>query len=81
MPIYQSMLEKEVFFLSFFLSFFFHLFFIFFLTTNFFSNFKGVPVVRATYQEGAGLPNYQGKIRVKYYNWTNGLEVMTYFLT
>ena len=73
----QSMLEKEVF-LSFFFIFFYTFFYIFFFI---FSSFKGVPVVRTTYQEGAGLPNYQEKIRVNYYNWTNGLEVMTYFLT
>ena len=77
MPILQSMLEKEVFFILFFIFFFISFFISFFI----FSSFKGVPVVRTTYQEGAGLPNYQEKIRVNYYNWTNGLEVMTYFLT
>ena len=59
MPILQSMLEKEVFFIFFFI-FFYIFFYIFFFI---FSSFKGVPVVRTTYQEGAGLPNYEGKIR------------------
>ena len=77
MPILQSMLEKEVFFYLFFYLFLYLFLYLFFI----FSSFKGVPVVRTTYQEGAGLPNYEGKIRVNYYNWTNGLEVMTYFLT
>ena len=76
---YKACWKKKFFFIFFFYLFFYIFFFI--KTTNFFSNFKGVPVVRATYGEGAGLPNYQGKIRVNYYNWTNGLEVMTYFLT
>ena len=76
--LYYKACWKKKFFLSFFFIFFYIFFYIFFFI---FSSFKGVPVVRTTYQEGAGLPNYQEKIPVNYCNWTNGLEVMTYFLT
>ena len=48
---------------------------------NFFPSFKGVPLVRATYQKGAGLPQYQGLIAVAFFKWTNGSEVMDDFLT
>ena len=85
----QSMLEKEVFFylffylfLSFFFIFFFYLFFISALRGG--VNYRktcretiGVPVVRATYKKGAGFP----KIAVYFLKRTNGLEVMTDFLT
>ena len=78
----QSMLEKEVFFI-----FFFIFFFISALRgggVNYRKTCRetiGVPVVRATYKKGAAFPKYQGKIAVYFLKRTNGLEVMTDFLT
>jgi hypothetical protein len=41
-------------------------------TQNFFCNFKGVPMVRATYKGRAGLPIGQGLIAVEFFDLTNG---------
>ena len=49
--------------------------------TNFFRNFKGVPLVRATYKERAGLPRGQGTSPEVFLERTNGSEVMSVFLT
>ena len=73
----QSMLEKEVFFIFFYIG-----------SKGGGGNYRktcretiGVPVVRATYKKGAAFPKYQGKIALYFLKRTNGLEVMTDFLT
>ena len=82
MPIFTKHVGKRSFFLSFFLIFFY------IGSKGGGVNYRktcretiGVPVVRATYKKGAAFPKYQGKIALYFLKRTNGLEVMTDFLT
>ena len=82
MPIFTKHVGKRSFFFLFFLIFFY------IGSKGGGVNYRktcretiGVPVVRTTYKKGAGFPKYQGKIAFYFLKRTNGLEVMTDFLT